>query len=770
MGNEQIAEKLVKYRLGFSVFSILMILALAYGLTDLRFESDYKIFFKADNPQLLAHDKIQDSYTKSDNITFVLAPKDEVVFSATTLASIIELTQAAWQIPFSLRVDSITNYQHTSVEGDSLVVADLVREPENLSAAQLDELRRIALSEPLLVNSLISNRAHATAVSVNLNLSDNRAAADQETIEVVDYARKLSAQFESANPNLKIYLVGQTMVNRTFNEMSVHDMTRLIPLMFVLIIVILLLMTRSLSGTIATIGLVTLSVAATQGFMGWVGFSLNQVNVACPVIILTLAVCDAVHLINNYISNLSDGLSRVAAMKQSLAANLKPVFLTSLTTAMGFISMNFSDSPPFQELGTISSFGVMMAFLLSLTLFPGLLLLLPQRSRPRLSSASARTFPEMIGIFAIRNHNPIFYGLLGAGIVLTSFTFKNNLNDDTVGYFHKDVPFRQAADYTQENLTGFHQIAYALDSGESNGINKPEFLAQVDAFAQWYLAQPEVVHVSVFTDVVKRLNQNMHNDSKEWYRLPDQRDLIAQYVLLYEMSLPYGLDLNNQINSDKSALLLRVRVKGQKAKELIALDQRAQDWLVNHAPELVTPGTGVSLMFADIGQRNIDSMLEGSLVSLILVTLTLIISLRSIRYGLLSLLPNAFPAGMAFGLWGIFVGEVNLAVAVIFTITLGIVVDDTVHFITKYLQAREHYQYDAKESVMYAFKLVGKPIITTTVVLASGFFVLAFSSFDVNSSMGLMVGITIMIALVWDLLFLPALLIKAEPRKNDSGA
>ncbi len=760
------ADLLVKYRAWFSLLSLIVVIGLGVGLASLRFESDYKIFFSDDNPQLLAHEANQETYTKSDNITFVVGPKDEVVFSTQTLASIKQLTDAAWKIPHSSRVDSITNYQHTWVQEDDLVVEDFVSEPESLSLSRLNELRDIAIAEPQLVNYLISNRAHATAVSVNLTLPDLRADADIATVEVVEYSRALRDTLEAENPNLKIYLIGQTVVNNTFNEMSTQDMTQLIPIMFLVIVVLLQVILRSIAGTFSTVIVIALSVLVTQGFMGWIGYAVNQVNVMSPIIILTLAVCDCVHILNNYLFNISRGDKRIVAMKESLSLNLQPIFLTSVTTAIGFLSMNFSDSPPFQELGNISAFGVMAAFVFSMTVFPGVLLLLPMKARAKLKASNTNRLTTSIAKFAISRYNALFWGLLAIAVVLVSFMFKNELNDDTVKYFHEDVPFRQAADYTQQNLTGFDIISYSLNSGESNGINDPAYLEKVEAFSQWYLSQPEVVHVSSFTDVIKRLNKNMHNDDPAWYRLPGSRELAAQYMLLYELSLPFGLDLNNQIDSDKSSLLLRVRVKDQKAQQLIDLDMRAQQWLVANAPEMVTPGASVSIMFANIGQRNIDSMLTGSLVALILVTLTLLVALRSFKYGLLSLLPNAFPAGMAFGLWGIFDGEVNLAVAVIFAITLGIVVDDTVHFITKYIRGRKQHGYDAKEAIEYAFTVVGKAIITTTVVLAAGFFVLAFSSFDVNASMGLMVGITIIIALVWDFLFLPSLLIKVDtPRK-----
>ena len=155
----RLPERLVDYRLILAFFSLVLIAGLSAGLSKLRFESDYKIFFSDDNPQLLAHLDNQDRYTKSDNVTFVVAPKDEQIFTPTTLTSIIKLTDESWKIPYSARVDSITNYQHTWVDEDDLIVEDLVSSPETLSQEKIDSLKEIALAEPLLVNLLISNRA-----------------------------------------------------------------------------------------------------------------------------------------------------------------------------------------------------------------------------------------------------------------------------------------------------------------------------------------------------------------------------------------------------------------------------------------------------------------------------------------------------------------------------------------------------------------------------------------------------------------------------------
>lgn len=760
---QRIAAGLVQYRILMAFLSVLVLAVMGYGMKFLYFETDYSIFFSDDNPQMIAHHRNQDIYIKTDNITFVLELKDEQVFTKQTLSAIAELTEQSWQLPYSGRVDSITNFQYTRVEEDDLQVEDLVPDPEALDKPSVQEIRRIALSEPMLVNLLVSERGHSTAVSVDLNLPDDLQEVRAAKTSVVERARELIREFEARHPNIKVHLFGQTMVNHTFNELSQQDTELLIPLMFVVILVLLQVILRTLAGSLATFVIIAASAVSAEGFMGWVGFSINQVNVGVPIIVMTIAVCDCVHILNNYLFNLGEGRSRIEAMKESLSTNLQPIFLTSITTAIGFISMNFSDSPPFRELGTIAAFGVMSAFFLSMTLFPAIVLCLPMKARTqRQTSELMRKLSE----FVVHQPNWMFWGLLVLAAILMSLMFRNELNDDTVGYFSKGVPFRTAADFTQENLTGFHYIAYSLDSGETNGVTDPDFLRKVEAFREWYLAQPEVVYVSSFTNIMKRLNRNMHQDDPAFYRIPESRELAAQYLLLYEMSLPFGLDLNNLLNIDKSSTLLTVRVKDQKSKQLITLDERAQRWLKANMPELATEGASLSIMFANIGKRNIDSMLTGSVFALVLVTLTLLIALRSWKYGLISLLPNAFPAGMAFGLWAVFVGEVNLAVAVIFAVTLGIVVDDTVHFLTKYLKARRQHGKSAVEAVHYAFQVVGRAIITTTVVLAAGFYILAFSDFSVNANMGMMVSLTIVLALLWDFLFLPALLIRVDKQKE----
>lgn len=766
MNAMQIANGLVKYRLWFFLATLLAVAIAISGLGKLSFTSDFRVFFDKNNPQLLAYEHIQNTYASSDNIVFVVAPPDGKVFSAKTLAAIEWLTEQGWQLPYSQRVESVTNFQHTMVQDDDLIVENLVQNAATLSAKEIARKQRIALDESLLVHRLISETGHVAAVDVRLAMPEDQTVALRE---VMVAARALQQTFAHRYPDYETHISGMSPFNFAFEEIAEKDSLTLLPIMIGVIFVFIALMLRSFASTLITLVIVIFGVLMTMGLTGYLGIQLNNVNTVVPVIILTLAVADCVHLLSHYLRGLKMGMSKTEAMSHSIDINLKAVFLTSFTTAAGFLSMNFSESPPFRELGNMAAIGVAFTFLFSITLLPQLAIWLTLRL-PRKDAEHTGSVNQMAD-FAIDQRKPLFITLLLAAFFFMAFAPQNDLNDDNVNYFSTNVPVRQAADFMEQNITGMNLLEYSIDSGTENGIYDIAFLEKVGDFAEWYRQQPEVTHVYTYTDVIQRLNKNMHNDDPHWYRLPENRELAAQYSLLYEMSLPFGMDLNNQVNISKSALRITVSIHNVKAKEILALEARAQQWFSEHAPELQTPGASPSIMFATIGQKNIRSMLWGTLVAVAVISITLMLSLGSWRLGLLSLIPNSLPALITFGVWGMLVGEVNMGSAAVFSITLGIVVDDTVHFLAKFLRARRYHQLPLQEAIHYAFTHVGAALLTTTIVLTSGFLILAVSDFAVNSSLGVMVALTIVMALIYDLLFLPALLIFADKwLKQDTAA
>ena len=749
---------ILRWRYAVVVLTLLLVGLAASGGRLLGFDNDYRMFFGEDNPQLLAFERMQNTFNKNDNILFVVTPADGRVFSRSTLSVIRQITEQAWQIPFSTRVDSVTNYQHTTAEGDDLIVDDLAPDPDNMSDADLRRVQTIAINEPNLVRRLVSDDSRIAGINVEVQLPGEHM---NEVPQAVEHARAIRDRIMQQHPGIEVRLAGMVVMNNAFPEASQDDVKNLYPLALGFIILTLFLLLRGLSGTVTTLLIIVFSILAAMGLAGWVGIKLSPPVMSAPIMIMTMAIADAVHLLVTMRHEMVKGMGKFEAMTESMRINFQPVFVTSLTTVLGFLSLNFSDAPPFHDLGNIAAMGVAIAFVLSVSFLPAMIAILPATGKREVFGIGLM---QRFGAFVIKRHNTLLYSMLLLALVLVAMLPRNELNDVFVEYFDETIEFRRDTDYTAEHLTGVYYIDYALISSEPGGISDPAFLKKTEQFVQYLRSLPQVIHVQSITDTFKRLNKNMHGDDPAWYRLPEQRDLAAQYLLLYEMSLPYGLDLNNQIDLDKRSTKIAVTLDIMSTNAILALERETAEWLKQNLEGIDFYASGPTVMFAHIGQRNIHSMLIGTSVALVLISLVLILFLKSLRYGLISLIPNLLPAAMAFGIWGMFVGQVGIALSVVTGMTLGIVVDDTVHFLSKYLRARREKGLSAEQAVQYAFNSVGVALLVTSVVLIAGFMILAQSHFELNSGMGLLTSIVIALALITDFLLLPPLLIKLEEK------
>ncbi|MBE4465347.1 MMPL family transporter [Vibrio parahaemolyticus] len=743
-----------KYSLLVLLATIFLIIVATIGGKNLYFRGDYDIFFDGTNKQLLAFDEIQTTFAKTDNLAIVIAPEDGDIFTPQTLSLIQKITVDAWQVPYSSRVDSIANYQHTEAFDDELLVEDLLYSEYELTPERISKVKSIALSEPVLKSALVSEKGDVTVVNITVQLPEMDKTAEVE--EVVSSINAMIDRYQRAYPDVTFHKAGIIAMNHAFMTAAQDDSSTLVPTMLVVILVFLTIMLRSILSVIATLIVIIGSVMATMGISGWAGMFLSTATVNVPTLIMTLAVADCVHVIATMRQSMKNGFTKAQSIERSIALNFVPILITSVTTAIGFLMMNMSDSPVLRDFGNLSALGVMVACFLSVTLLPALLKLLPIHVKME-TSQDQKHVMDRLGDFVVSQRRALLPLSVAVIVVCASLIPLNKVNDESVEYFGQRNEFRQAADFMEERISGMTNISIAIKTNESQGIAAPDFLNTIGEFSSWLRDQPETDHVATLADVYKRLNKNMHGDDEAYYSLPQERELAAQYLLLYEMSLPYGLDLNNQINVDKSSIKMVLTVANLGSVELVDLENRIYQWFAEHAPQYQVVASSPSLMFAHIGETNMASMLSTLPITLVLISALLIFALRSVRLGLISLMPNIAPAVIGFGLWALISGEINLGLSVVVTLTLGIVVDDAVHFLSKYQRARREGQ-TAEQAVRYAFHTVGRALWITTVVLVAGFSVLAMSSFRLNADMGQLSAIVIFIALVVDFLFLPTLL------------
>lgn len=752
---------IIQFRWLMIVIIIGLVATAGYGIKDLRFKTDYRMFFSDDNPQLIALESLQKTYTRDDNVLMVLTPEKGNIFTPEMLKIAQQLTADLWQTPYSTRVDSLVNFQYSHANGDEVTVEDLVGDVEQLTSADLENIKSYALQEPLLVNRLVS--PNAKVMGFNVVILRPGISQDSETVEVTEYVRKLADNIRKQHPGIDVRITGSILMDTAFAESSELDMRTLTPMMLTIIALALWFFLRSVWGMTIALIMMTLSIIASIGLAGWMGIAFSPSSIPAPTILLTLVVANSVHLLTSFYKFVEDGMQAEQASQASIVKNFKAIFFCNLTTTIGFLTMNFSESPPFRDLGNITAIGVVIAFLLTVMLQPILMSIFPATGNPRWGSNDGW---KMFARFVINYRYLCFFGMISAVIALAMGIRLNVLDDEYIKYFDTSVEFRRDTDYAAENLTGIYRIDYSLEKRDGSSMSDPDFLKRVDEFVQWYRQQPEVIHVFAVTDIFKRLNQNMHGDNPSWYRLPETAEMAAQFLLLYEMSLPYGLDLNDRINVNKSATRISATLRSISSQQVIDLEERAQGWLKNNASDFARQqGTGITLLFAHIGQRNIVSMISGVLLAVMIISITLIAALRSTTLGLLSLIPNIIPAIMVFGLWGMLVGQVGMTSSVVIAMTLGILVDDTVHFLTQYQFARDRKQLSPEAALEYAFSHVGNALWVTSFILILGFAIFAVSSFKINQEMGMLTTMIFAVGLMADFLLLPPILLFIEKLK-----
>ena len=750
---------ILRYRWLVLLLAALIMLAVTAGVGFVGVTNDYRSLFDQDNPQLSALNAFEDTYGASNTALIAIAPRKGSVFSRETLGAIEELTDAAWRAPHSTRVDSLTNYSHSWANGDELIVQPLVEGASTLTDADLARVEETALNAVDIVGRLVSYDGRAAGLAISFALPENPDAA---VIEITDYLDGILDKARTSHPDVTYYLTGDVPLNRAFADATKDDLESLAPIVFLIITVVAAVLLRSVFGTAAIVAVLVFVINTTVGFAGWLGTVFNPANSGVPIIVMTVAVAHSVHIVETTLSGMSRGLDRNAAVTDSIRVNAWPVFLTTATTIIGFLSLNASDSPPFRVLGNLVAFGVFCAYVYSMTLLPALLSILPLRARP--ASTGKAGFFDRFSAFVVARRKILLWCSAVLAVTLVTGVPRLEFTDNWTQYLSERYQFRQDTDFVIENLTGMETLEYSLRSGREGGVTDPAYLRKVESFAEWYRKQPEVSHVQAFPDIMKRLNKNMHGDDPAYHRLPDDPELSAQYLLLYELSLPFGRDLNNRIDVAKSATRMTVVLRSLTSQGQRELDARAQAWIRANAPDLASEASGVSIVFAHLSQRNITSMLTGTIIAMGLISLLLIVVFKNVRIGLLSLVPNFIPAAASLGLWGHMVGRVGLAGSVMTAIAFGIIVDDTIHFLSKYLKARRE-GLSTSEAVRTAFQTVGHALWTTTAILALGFLVFASSGFEVSWALGLLVTLTIVFALLADFLLLPPLLMALDRRK-----
>jgi len=739
------------------VLSLLLCAIFMVGLQGFTFSASPREYQGLDNPKVIDLIRLEQEYSRANNILVMFTTAEESVFTRETLQTLKQFTDDAWQLPHVQRVNSITNFQYSHAQEDELIVEDLVAEPEVLTSQALENIRTVAFSEPHLLGYLLSADARSTAININFNIGLEDVEAIQSIEAEVD---RLISEALQSSPQLKAYESGYVAVGLGWLHALQFDLKYLFTSALGTIFIGLWIFFRSIRASCAALSIGILSMFAAAGLVGFFGVNLQPPNAIGFLLILILALVDSIHVVKTARLLQGEGKSKSDAIAESLVMNLRPIFITSLTTAIGFLAFIGGAFAGFRVMGMYIGFGVMLACLLSLTLLPALLLYCPIKpDRSRNAALNINGLADRVvrlRWFFVALTIP---AILVSGVII----FNTPLNDNVIHYMQKSQQFRKDLVVIENNLTGSIEIQIELDSGEPEGVGNPAFMKEVEAFTVWLRSQPEIRYVSSYTDTMKRLNQNMRGDDPAAYRLPEEKDLAAQYLLLYELSLPYGLDLTNQINLDKSATRVMMTVNDIPAVELVAISGKIQRWLSENAPHIsASEPSGEIMTTTAMSLDTVSAMFYATLSALVVIGGILLFTFRSIVPGILCVIMIVAPLAVAFGIWSLAVGFFDAAATIALCMVVGIVVDSAVHFISKFQIATREMGMTARDAVRYVFNTVGSALVTNSLVLSGGFAILFFSAFKINATMGMLTVLSLLIGLVATFTLLPGLLVLCD--------
>ena len=740
-----------------------LVIVAAAGLPRLSFSSDFRVYFGPDNPQLAAFEQMETDFSKQDNLLFVVHHPQQSIFSQQGFRLLHQLTELGWQIPYSQRVDSLQNQQWITANDDTLFIDDFFAATniEQLSDENFAQLLAQAQSDQQIRRKLIDDHGTTAVVNIIVALPEEGLAATAEIIAASDLVINSLAQ---SYPGWVIQRAGSIPSNHTMGQAIRGDIENLIALTFVVMLIIMGLLLRSGLAIVLITAMIGLSIVSTLGIFGWLGYQMTPPTGFVPIAVMTIAVADAIHILISYNHRRRHGDSSKMALRDSLTINFSPVMVTSLTTIIGVLCLNTSDSPPYRDMGSMIAVGVLIAWLLTLTFLPACIRLLPIFANNKDHRAENR----MLWLSRLILNRPKRWAITIAALVIVCVGIIPSLvlSENWHQFFDEDYEVRRATNQLQESVGGLHSFFVIADSGRQHGIAEPVFLQAMAKFCHWLRQQDEVNQVSCLSDTIQQLHQKLQNDEPEYYRIPDSAELTAQLLLLYELSLPSGLGMDQQLTHDKRYARLQINLPPTDSTQLLHREQNFRNWAATHAPELgITELTGLDIVFANLTYRNITGMLIGTALALILISLVMFVALSSWRLGLLSLIPNLFPAVVAYGCWAFINGTVDTATSVVACLSLGIIVDDTVHFLSKYRHARQTLVYSTHQALEYSFKTVGLALVITSAILIGGFLVLNYSLFNPTRDMGNLLAITLLTALIIDFILLPVLLLGLEKKR-----
>lgn len=773
MGNK-FRQKLVDFihqspKLTLLIFT-LSLFAFLPGVALVKQNFTYKAWYNDNDPQVQKFQDFEKIFGNDDNILIALSHPNGLI-DEKSLRLIEELTETLWRTKDVVRVDSITNFQSIHSEEDELIIESLVSKSEldNFNQKNKDKVLKRIASEPLLKGYLISDDMQATVLQAFIRpaIPD---APDHSAI-----TQDIRARLEPFKEKFKeydIHLFGTVPIVDDFKTATIDDIITLLPILYGCFTIILLFKFRSLVTLFFIFTTISTSTILMLGAAGYLGQTLNTLTSACPTILMTIALSDAVHIFSALFLGLNAGYTLKSSLYYSMMKNFYPTLLTSLTTALGFLSFFNAKVEPVAELGIIVSCGIVFAWYvtyfflapaiqLSEKLFKKLIK--GDKESVQLESeimASERSKKLANTVFKFRYPILLLTFILGVGSVPLIKQLRVNM--DPYKQFKEDHPGVIAQQFVEKHFSYASLIELSIDTGRADGAKDPEFLRRVDNFIKALESKEEITKVISINAVLKSLNKYLNSGQEKFFAIPSTEGQVAESLLLYSMDLPQGKDLSNfiSLNNDKIHLTMQWSLSDSYNSRMMfkEIKKLAKKFGL---PLLIT---GKTPLFHELTPYVVSTFLFSIILAFITITIVLMLSLKSFTLGALALIPNLFPLLVGGGIFYLTGYAMDMGTVLVASVCLGIAVDDSIHFLFEYKKYRA--KLTPLESVQKLFTSTFPALTLTTVLLSVGFMSFIAGNYIPNIKFGILCSFIIVVALLADLIVLPAVVFVLDRKKG----
>ncbi len=773
-----VAQLVCRFKYLTLLMMAILTLSLASQIPTITVDTRDEGFFYDDDPTLMAYNSFRDQFGQDD--TFIIALHPDNGIDQQFLTRLYSLHhELEDKVPYLDEVTSLVNGRIVRARGDVLTVEDMMAAPPN-DNAEVKRLLTLSKQYPLYEKLLIATdqslvtillRARATKEDKQDLLAGfesdapdvaakDKYLSNEESVEITNAIEKVLVRYE--NNGFAINLSGTPALIATLQKAIFHDMSVLVPLSILLIVLFLTLLFRRLSGLIYPLLVVLLSLVASVGAMALLGLPITLVTQIMPSFLLVVGVADSVHILTIFYRRYGQCTDKEQAIVEAVGFSGLPVLMTTMTTACGMFSFVWADVATVAQLGIIIPIGVMLALLYTLILLPALITVFPMKQASRRAD-SIPLFTDRIfaTIARVTTRRPILTTLISTMIIFLALASAATVrfSHNALTWFPKDSEIRTSTALLDDVNGGTVMLEAVIDSGEKKGVQQPDFLKKLEKASkelpQLVVHDIKAAKVWSLADVIKETNRALHEDSDNYYTIPTSQQLIAQELILFESS---GSD-DLEDFSDASYQLGRLSLLAPFADAILYTEYVAQvrEYLQELFPENSIVLTGKIPLFVQLIKNVITSMAKSYIFALAVITLLMIFLVGRVRLGLLSMVANVAPIIFVLGLMGMQKIPLDMSTMLIGSLVLGLVVDDTIHFLHHFRKNFEQYG-EVEEAVRLTLQNAGRAMVITSCVLAGGFYIYMAGYLESNVRYGLLTGSAVLFALAADFFLMPALL------------